>query len=151
MGKKDGKLDLVKQKKKWLTQKSQKYGSLAKLLLWGKRERPVGFTQFGPIAEFQTAQMYYQERRFSKKGWCITCLAVQPAYRRKGLALRLIRNILRDLKRRGVKRIDAYPYKKARFWSQVPTGPVSLYEKVGFEPLFETGKEKEILVMRKKL
>jgi len=158
MGKKDGRTDLVKQKKNWFVRSAKRYdGSLGKLLLWGKRENPVGFAQFGPISEFQTAQLIYGERlRIPKGGWCIGCVAIQTNYRGKGLATRLVRNILRDLKRRGVKTVDAYPLKEADSWNQVPVGPVGLYKKCGFvkaaeiKPAKRTGELKRVL-MRKKL
>lgn len=155
MGKRDGKQDLVKQKKNWFARGVRKYdGGLGKLFLWGKREKPVGFIQFGPIAEFQTAQLICRERlSIPKAGWCITCVAIQTDYRGKGLATRLIRNVLRDLKRRGVKTVDAYPLKKTSSWNQVSSGPVGLWQKCGFEKVaeIEYGKNKEkIVIMRKK-
>jgi ribosomal protein S18 acetylase RimI-like enzyme len=167
MGKKDGKQDLVKQKKNWFSRKTKEYGgSLGKLLLWGKREKPVGFVQFGPITEFGTAQRFYRDfalnknllSRSSRKknhlstprgGWCITCLAIQTSYRRKGLATRLVRNVLRDLKRRGVKTVDAYPLKKTNSWNQVSVGPVGLWEKTGFKKVAEIKEEKMVLMRRK--
>ena len=162
MEKRDGRTNLVKQKKNWLVRRGKKYGgSFGKLLLWGKRENPVGYVQFGPIAEFQTAQLLYRDRLpIPKGGWCITCVAIQTNYRRKGLATRLVRSALRDLKRRGVKTVDAYPLKKANSWNQVSVGPVGLYQKCRFEPVVElktskrgpasSGEEKRDL-MRKKL
>lgn len=151
MGKRDGRSDLVKQKKNWFVRKAKKDGgSLGKLLLWGKRENPVGFAQFGPIAEFQTAQLFYKNNLpIPKGGWCVTCVAIQSHYRGKGLATRLVRNILRDLKRRGVKTVDAYPLKKTSSWNQISVGPVGLWEKCGFEKVAKIKKEKNVL-MRKK-
>lgn len=165
MGKRDGKQDLVKQKKNWFLRGAQKHGTLGKLLLWGKREKPVGFIQFGPISEFTTAQRFYQRPspsgeanqvsksdsrpKLPKRGWCITCVAVQSNYRRKGVATRLVRNVLRDLKRRKVKKIDAYPPEKSAAWNQVSVGPAGLWEKCGFESIGEAKAEKGF-VMRKK-
>lgn len=162
MEKRDGRTNLVKQKKNWLVRRGKKYsGSFGKLLLWGKRENPIGFAQFGPIAEFQTAQLFYRDRLpIAKGGWCITCVAIQTNYRGRGLATRLVRNVLRDLKRRGVKTVDAYPLEEASSWNQVSTGPVGLYKKCGFEPIteikFNTGRatsdgEEKMVLMRKKL
>lgn len=154
MGKKDGKLNLVRQKRNWFVRGAKKYGgSLGKLLLWGKREKPVGFIQFGPIGEFQTAQMLYKDRLpIPKGGWCITCVAIQSNYRRKGLATRLVRHVLRDLKRRGVRTVDAYPLKKANSWNQVPVGPVGLWQKCRFGKVaeIEYGRSKEERVLMRK-
>jgi len=172
MGKRDGRQDLVKQKKNWFVRGAKKYGgSLGKLLLWGKREKPVGFIQFGPIVEFETAQLFYKNLQPSNKslasirqsanrdrehpyfprgGWCITCVAIQTPYRGRGLATRLVRNVLRDLKKRGVTIIDAYPVKRTSSWNQVSSGPVGLYEKCGFEKITEIEEERTIVLMRKK-
>lgn len=161
MGKRDGKRDLVKEKKNWFVRGARKYdGPLGKLLLWGKRAKPIGFIQFGPIAEFQTAQLFYQDRLpIPKGGWCITCVAIQTDYRRKGLATRLVRNVLRDLKRRGMKTVDAYPVKNPLSWNQVSVGPVGLWEKCGFGKVAEikspkrrsaSNREEITVLMRKK-
>lgn len=156
MGKKDGKQDLVKQKKNWFIRRAREHdGSLAKLLLWGKRGKPVGYIQFGPISEFQTTERFYRgDLSVPRGGWCITCVAIQTAYRGKGLATRLIRHVLRDMKRRGVKKVDAYPMKKISSWNQVSVGPVFLWEKCGFEKVKEIKLPKEegsVVLMRKKL
>ena len=176
MGKRDGRTDLVKQKKNWFIRRGQKYGgSLGKILLWGKRENPVGFIQYGPVAEFQTARLFYKtvelhpEKSTSpgkryllipKGAWCITCVAIQAGFRHKGLATRLVRQTLRDLKRRGVKSVDAYPLRRVNSWNQVSVGPNGLWQKCGFkevarikyikgEPVPRAG-EKEVILMRKK-
>lgn len=157
MGKKDGKLDLVKQKKKWFLKKAEKYGSLGKLLLWGKRQRPIGYIQFGPITEFETARIFYKDTApIPRNGWAITCITVDTNYRGKGLAKRLIRNVLSDLKRREIRTVDAYPVKEPKSLNQIPCGPVPLWKELGFEKVFEAPTEKKVIrhdniVMRKKL
>lgn len=157
MGKEDGKLDLVKQKKNWFLKKGEKYGSLGKILLWGKRQKPVGFIQFGPITEFETVIIFYRDTApIPRNGWCITCITIDANYRRKGLAKRLASNVLRDLKRRGARTVDVYPVEKTRSINQIPCGLISFWEKLGFEPAFKVDSKKKIirrdnLVMRKKL
>jgi ribosomal protein S18 acetylase RimI-like enzyme len=153
MGKRDGRQDLVKQKKNWFVRQGKRHGgSLGKLLLRGKREMSVGFIQFGPIAELDTVKLFYTSKlRVPRNGWAITCIAIQSSYRGKGLATRLVRNVMRDLKRRGVKTIDAYPLKTTRSWNQVAAGPVGLFEKCGFEKVAPIkGIEKRFLMRRKK-
>jgi len=161
IGKKDGRLNQALQKKRWLAKKEKIYGSLAKILLWGKRGKPVGFAQFGPINEFETAKMFYQDRlntprggvkprggHATLRGWCITCVAIQSAYRGKGLAKRLVRHILRDLKQRGVRKVDVYSLRHASSLNQVPVGPVEFWQKLDFEMVLEDPKR---VIMRKKL
>lgn len=158
MGKKDGKLDLERQKRKWFLRKAERHGgSLGKLLLWGKRQKPVGYIQFGPISEFETARIFYQDTApIPRNGWCITCIAIDTNYRGRDLAKRLIRNVLRDLKRRGVRTVDAYPVKEPKSLNQIPCGPVSLWKNLGFESVFKAATKRKIIrrdniVMRKKL
>lgn len=157
--KRDGRTNLTRQKKNWFAKRALKHdGSLGKLLFWGVKEVPVGFAQFGPISEFKTTRLIYEDRfPVPKGGWCISCVAVQTPYRSKGLATRLIRNILRDLKRRGVKSVDAYPARKVNSWNQVSHGPKELWEKCGFKQVGEVKLVKgipalcgeEMLLMRK--
>ena len=157
MGKKDGKLDLMKQKKKWFSSKGEKYGSLGKLLLWGKRQKPIGYIQFGPIAEFETARIFYKDMApIPRNGWCITCITIETNYRGRDLAKRLIRNVLRDLKRRGVRTVDAFPVKTPKSLNQTPCGPATLWKDLSFEKVFKAATKKKIIrhdniVMRKKL
>lgn len=157
MEKMDGKLDLVKQKKKWFVREGKKYGSLGKLLLWGKRQKPIGYIQFGPITEFETVRIFYQDKApIPRNGWAITCVTINTNYRGKGLAKRLIRNVLRDLKRREVRTVDVYPVKKPKSLNQIPCGPVRLWKELSFEPVFKVATNKKIIrhnnvVMRKKL
>lgn len=137
MGKKDGKLDLTRQKKGWLLGRIPQYGSLAKILLWGKREKPIGYIQFGPIAEFQTAELLYRdELPIPRGGWCVTCLFLQSPYQKRGLGKRLARHVLRDLKKRGVRTVDVYEL--PAFWTNF-----------GFKPAFKD-KKKKITIMRRK-
>lgn len=176
MGKRDGRTDLVRQKKNWFVRKGQKHGgSLGKILLVGKQEIPVGFIQYGPVVEFQTARLFYKkvdlnsEKTTSpgkrnllipKGAWCITCIAIQSGFRRQGLATRLVRQVLRDLKKRGVESVDVYPSRKVNSWNQVSVGPNGLWQKCGFkevarikyikgEPVPRAGEE-EVILMRKK-
>ena len=156
MGKKDGKLDLVKQKERWFLKRGERYGSLGKLLLWGKRQKAIGFIQFGPISEFETAKIFYRDTApIPRNGWCITCVTMETNYRKKGLAKRLINNVLRDLKRRKVRTVDVYPVKEPKSLNQIPDGPVTLWKELGFEKAFKILKKKIIrqdnVIMRRKL
>lgn len=161
MEKRDGRTNLTKQKKKWLARREKRCnGCLAKLLLLGARQVPAGFVQFGPISEFDTLRLLYRDTlTVPKGGWCIVCVAIQSHYRGQGLATRLVRNVLRDLRRRGVRTIDAYPLEEINSWNQISQGPVQLWEKCGFETVAKIKPvkgepkvhgEREVTLMRKK-
>ena len=74
------------------------------------------------------------------------------------MATYMVRNVLRDLKRRKIKTVDAYPVKRVRSLNQVSTGATELWEKCGFEKIAEIEALKgepslcggEIILMRKK-
>lgn len=147
--KRDGKQDLKKQKRNWFVRRKEKYGSLGKLLF--VNGKVVGFTQFGPISEFETARLFYRDKLpvpSGDKAFCIVCIAIASKYRLRGLATKLLRNVLRDLKRRGVKSVDGYPVRHASSWNQISTGPLALYQDLGFEIILNEGKQ---LIVRKKL
>ncbi len=162
MEKRDGRTDLTRQKENWFLKKGERYrGSLGKLVLSGQSQAPAGYVQFGPISEFKTTRLIYKENLATpKNGWCIACIAIQSNYRGKGLAVRLVRNVLKDLRRRGVKTVDTYPSSKSTSLNQVSVGPVSLWEKCGFEKVSEImpvkgepalNSQEKIILMRKKL
>ena len=127
------------------------YGSLGKLLYPHSRAKePIAFIQFAPIQEMSTAELIYlRERvRTPKKGWCITCLTVKKPWRSKGVATSLVKSVLKDLKKRGVKIVDAYPALKNTNLGQAPVGPVEIWLSWGFKVLNE---ESTTPVVRKKL
>jgi len=140
IGKMDGRLNQRQQKKKWFLRKGAVYGSLGKLLYpHARAKEPIAFIQFAPIQEMSTAGLIYQQEkiRTPKKGWCITCLTVKKPWRRKGVAGNLIKSVLRDLKKRGVKIVDTYPALKKTNLSQAPVGPVEVWLPLGFKVLNE--------------
>ena len=127
------------------------YGSLGKLVYPSlKAKEPIAFTQFAPIQEMSTAELIYLRERIKtpKKGWCITCLTVKKPWRGKGVAASLVKSVLKDLKKRGVKTVDAYPALKKTNLGQAPVGPVEVWLSLGFKVLNE-GSENP--VVRKKL
>jgi len=155
MGKKDGRYDLVRKKRNWLGRKSAKYGvNLIKLLFVEKREKPIGFVQFGPINEFSTAKRFYGENEsFPSKGWCITCISIDSQFRRKGMAIKLLRHVLRNLKKHGIKTVDAYPVGNPKSWNQISSGPLDLWKRLDFKIISqkETLNKRINYVVRRKL
>lgn len=61
----------------------------------------------------QRDKLPYLRRRFVMKAdpevWAISCFFVLPEHRRKSVATRLLRHALKELKAKGVKRVEAYP------------------------------------------
>jgi GNAT superfamily N-acetyltransferase len=64
----------------------------------------------------------------------VTCFLIAPELRGRGLASRLLGEVLLDLTKHGVRRLEAYP-KKGERWSAKEswTGPRAMYLNSGFE------------------
>ena len=62
----------------------------------------------------------------------IACFMVQKEYRRKGIAQKLLRRIIKDAREKGIRVIEAYPRVKAQTEYGNFHGPYSMYEKNGF-------------------
>lgn len=70
--------------------------------------------------------------------WCIGCFMLTPLARGKGLARRFLALILVDLQDRGIRKVQAYPRMQTGLSAnEVWTGPMSLYEKAGFQLVSE--------------
>jgi GNAT superfamily N-acetyltransferase len=63
----------------------------------------------------------------------ITCFFIHPSHRRQGHASRLLREVLRDLRDRGVRRVEAYPKRgNGLDADDLWTGPEPLFLDAGF-------------------
>ena len=82
----------------------------------------------------------------------IVCFVVAPDQRRQGIATQLLDAALEHLRSRGMKTAEAYPWRgeiaPARWvWSQY-VGPLSMYQKAGFEIAENYG---DFCIVRRKL
>lgn len=76
-------------------------------LLYAK-DNPVGWCQVGKLQRL--VKLVEQFSLTSEDdSWAITCFLIIPQFRRMGLATRLLSEVIRDLKGRGVKRVLAFP------------------------------------------
>jgi len=65
--------------------------------------------------------------------WAITCMLIAPGCKKQGLAHRFLDEILKDLRARGVRRVQAFPRRGERLPDEdVWTGPERLYRRAGF-------------------
>lgn len=126
--------------------------------------QPVGWCQCGPrdrwpklVESFGLAP--------SPGTWAVTCFALAPGARKRGLAHQLLAGALDDLRRRGVRRVEAFPrmggtsggaasppteqgkHEDGEVW----TGPESLFVKAGFAPVGPASGGKSRGVMAKEL
>ncbi len=80
----------------------------------------------------------------------IVCFVVAPSWRRRGVAKALLDGALESFAARGVRIVDAFPFKREP--NATPAdhyhGPAALFRAAGFDAIGETG---ELLLMRKRL
>ena len=84
----------------------------------------------------------------------VFCFCVSPEMRGKGVAEILLRKVCEDAEKDGFEFVEAYPNKEFINTELDFMGPVGLYEKLGFNALYEidsAGHESPKIVMRKKL
>jgi ribosomal protein S18 acetylase RimI-like enzyme len=65
--------------------------------------------------------------------WALSCFFVAPAFRRRGVAERLLHLVLADLPRRGARRVEAYPRLVAEGDDELWNGPQALFARAGFQ------------------
>jgi hypothetical protein len=111
----------------------------------------VGWCQFGPLSAYPRAQVIrdrYPELPGSPAPWVITCLQiVEPQPDREAAAGLLLAAVCRELDRRGIVAVEAYPEGVADPW--LPSaGPAAIYERAGFD---RVAGEERFPVMRREL
>lgn len=97
-----------------------------------QNEEPVGWCQ-----ACQRDQLPHLVNKFhflpEPETWCISCFMIIPSQRGKGLAHQFLDAVLKDLKQRGVKKVQAYPKSEPGLSANdVWTGPQALFLKAGF-------------------
>ena len=78
----------------------------------------------------------------------IVCFEIAPDYRGKGIASMLLQRVCEDAKAEGFKYVEAYPAKDGGNLGKAFTGPMRMYEKMGFEVVEQA---EQSYVVRKKL
>lgn len=100
-------------------------------LLYHNNE-PIGWCQCGPCDRLIKLCKQY-DLVPDPEVWAITCFVIVPNFRGQGLAHYFLDEILKDLERRGVRKLQAFPRRgdglsKGEVW----TGPEVLFQKAGF-------------------
>lgn len=76
----------------------------------------------------------------------VTCFIIAPGYREKGIATALLMRVVKDARAEGYAALEGYPRLHDQHDSFDYTGPVRLYEKVGFIKVAE--KENAVIMRR---
>ena len=84
-----------------------------------------------------------------KKVKSIFCFVIAPVAQRKGIATRLVEQVIIDAKNEGFDLIEAYPKKDFVSISRDFMGPTAMYQKLGFSVYLELVDG--LSIMRKQL
>jgi GNAT superfamily N-acetyltransferase len=94
---------------------------------------PVGWCQVGPRDRLWKLRQRFRLHH-DPETWAISCFLIAPAHRRRGLAAVMLRDVLDDLRKRGVRRVEAFPPRGTNLDpGDLWTGPEALYRGAGFE------------------
>ena len=98
-------------------------------------DKPVGWCQVGPRDRLK--KLVRQFDLESDPGvWAITCFHITPAHRCQGLASIMLRAVLENLSRQGIKKVEAFPrHDNPTSEDDLWTGPKKMYLKAGFKEL----------------
>lgn len=78
----------------------------------------------------------------------VVCFEIAPDYRGKGLASMLLNKVCEDARAQGYTYVEGYPANDGGYDGIAFTGPMRLYEKLGFE-VYE--QKEDYAIVRKKL
>ncbi len=103
-----------------------------------EKDIPVGWCQVGKRDRLEKLVRQF-ELRADPEAWAITCFFIAPSHRNKGLAQHLLQNVLDDLHRNSITRIEAFPRRTdeptpGNQW----TGPERMYRAAGFDVIRES-------------
>lgn len=78
----------------------------------------------------------------------VVCFEIAPDYRGRGIATALLDRVILDAKTSGYSSVVSFPVKRSERYEWDCSGPVRLYEKVGFYKISEHG---DTIIMKKEL
>lgn len=98
-----------------------------------KDETPIAWCQAGPRDRLVKLRKQ-MDLLPNPESWAITCFLVAPAYRRQGVAGQMLEMVLADLRRNGIKSVEAFPRRgpdldALDMWN----GPETMFISAGFE------------------
>jgi GNAT superfamily N-acetyltransferase len=98
-----------------------------------------------PIESCTGARFYAPVEKREK---AVVCFEIAPEFRGKGVATALLTCVCEDAKAEGCIAVEGFPVVRAERYKWDCTGPIRLYEKVGFDKVAE---QDGFVVMRKEL
>jgi ribosomal protein S18 acetylase RimI-like enzyme len=112
-------------------------------------EKPVGWCNVNNRINYERLLKYYELIDNSNDKVCsIVCFLIDPDYRRKGIAKKILEHICIDYSKQNYDYIEAYPGKGQLSCEEHFKGPLKLYEKFDFKIEKEYN---DYFVVRKKI
>lgn len=95
---------------------------------------PIGWCNVNNRNKYQRLSMCYDLDIDPKdKAASVVCFIVSPQYRRKGIARKMLEQIINDYSKLGYDYLEAYPEATQTSSEKNYKGPMRLYTKLGFE------------------
>lgn len=123
-------LEPINKKKNWFIQTMKTFGICGKIVY--RNNLPVGYAQYAPSTRLPNIASYKSKAvgRIENGTVFLSCLFIaDKSLRGKGIGMKLLDNIVSDLKRRGFRAIETLARRGS---ANNPSGPVELYLKKGF-------------------
>ncbi|MRS05572.1 GNAT family N-acetyltransferase [bacterium] len=96
---------------------------------------PQGWCQCGPRDQWGSLIKKYALAP-EQNVWAITCFLLNPEIAGQGYAHKFLHELLADLKKQGIGKVQAFPHVGKNLSSEeLWPGPISIYEKAGFSTL----------------
>ena len=83
-----------------------------------------------------------------KREKVVACFEIAPEFRGKGVATALLQRVVADAAVEGCIAVEGFPHKRGERYEWDFTGPIRLYEKIGF---IKAAEQDKFVVMRKEL
>lgn len=122
-----------------LVQEGKAHGILA-----FAKDEPVGWCSFGPRKDFPSLERVRAYKRDDTADvWSINCFFIHRKWRGKGLSRGLLNAAVEAIRRRGIKLVEAYPSTTTRDGRRLSgglawTGPIKIFEEIGFKTVQST-------------
>ena len=101
-------------------------------------DEPVGWCQVGFRDRLFNLVMTYKLAP-DINTWAITCFFIAKQHRRKGLAEYMLAEILSDLRKQGVKRVEVFPKRDGCLSeNDLWTGPETIFSNAGFQVVVDS-------------
>ncbi len=100
---------------------------------------PVGWCQCCPLEWLPKLARQFELEGEPAGTYMVGCVEILPEFRKKGLSYVMLRAVIDHLNILRVRRVLAVPRSGARADGEVWTGPLALFESLGFSPVKRVG------------